>query len=1011
MLLLTAAVPSFAQNQVGGGKQYPTGASASKQNFRTLKGVVSDDTGAPLPGASVVVQSTRRGVATDVNGGYSITIPDQGAVLVFSFVGMKSVRIAVGSNQTTLNVKLESDNMIEDVVIEGGFGLVQNREDLTGSAFQVTSAEIAKLPAERIDKMLTGLVPGLVVEQNNTSGSRDRFNLRVRGEGSLSASCEPLWIVDGIPVYTGGNTNVVSGTFYTVSPLSFLNPDDIESITVLKDAATTSLYGADGANGVILVTTKKGKAGEMRYNASVKYGVTALDRSTVKKFLNAEQWWELAREGWVNSGRPLEAFPYRDNEYNNYSATDTDWYDVYYGLGSTLQVNLSASGGSEKMSNYVSGSYYNKKSAIIGDGQSRYSLRAKSDFNISKWFTVGINLGGSYSDNDVFGVSKTNLNVIPIFEPYDNEGMPRIYNYYSQNDKEYSPTLRKFVYSEVSMRDLNSNKQRTLLGDASLKLTLSPVNGLSITSQTGFSYMGIYEALYYKGISYDGMSDNPETRGYSRRAGVFSSILREELRANYNRIFGRHKIQAIAGIDMTDKRYRSLYVTGKGFPNDYLEEISFANKNSLNGSSSATNSRSLSYLGFVGYSFGNRYSATFTYRKDGASSFSKYAKWDDFWSAGAVWNIHNEEFFRSNVVNLLNLKFSYGSAGNSRVDTSSAYGTYTMNGYYGGMQAATQSSAANPGLSWETTYTTNIGVSVGLFKRLEVAVELYNRDTRDMLYNGRVSGIITDGTVIRNVGEMNNKGIEFNISSRNIATRDFSWDMKINGSSNRNVIKKLYKGMHTGFFDYVWMEGASKNAWWLVRWAGVDPTDGSPMWYDIDGNLTYAHSYDNRVLLPQYSKIPALSGGMVHTFRYKMFSLRLQFTYDIGGWDLCSLLDDGYDIISVNAPVEALNHWREAGDRAVNPRFEYKHNMHTSLSSTRNLYRKTNIQLTNAALTFAFPEKWCRKLTVRNMSLSVIGDNLYLWTPAQSSKHNSYKTLMHDFGVLRSVSAELSVNF
>ena len=1010
MLPLLAASPSFAQNQVGGGKPYSTSNSASKQAVRALKGVVVDDTGAPLPGASVVVQSTRRGVATDVDGKYSIMIPDDGAVLVFSFVGMKSRKITVTS-QTSLNVRLESDNMIEDVVIEGGFGLVQNREDLTGSAFQVSAAEISKLPAERIDKLLDGLVPGLVVDKNNESGSRDRVFLRVRGDGSLSASCEPLWIIDGIPVYTGGNTNLVSGTSYTVSPLSFLNPDDIESMTVLKDAAMTSLYGADGANGVILVTTKKGKAGAMHYNASVKYGVTSLDRSTVKKFLNAEQWWELAKEGWVNSGRPLEAFPYRDNEYNSYSTTDTDWYDVYYGLGSTLQVNLSASGGSDKMSNYISGSYYNQKSSIKGDGQSRYSLRAKSDFNIAKWFTAGVNMSGTYSDNDIFGLSRTYLNVIPIFEPYDNDGLPRLYNYYSQSDTEYKPSQRKFVYNKVPTRDLNSNNQRTLSSDASLKLTITPLNGLSITSQTGFSYMGIYEATYSKSTTLDGMSDSPDNRGYSRRAGVFSSILREELRANYNRIFGKHKIQAIAGIDMTDKRYRTLYVTGSGFPNDYLEEITFANKNNINGSSGATNSRSLSYLGFLGYSFGSRYSATFTYRRDGASSFSTFAKWDDFWSAGAVWNVHNENFFRSGVVNLLNVKFSYGSAGNSRVDTSSSYGTYSLNGYYGGVQAATQSSAANPGLSWEKTYTTNIGFSIGLFKRLEVAVELYNRDTKDMLYNGRVSGIISDGTVIRNVGEMNNKGIEFNISSRNISTPDFSWDMKFNGSSNRNVIKKLYKGMHTGFFDYVWMEGASKNAWWLVRWAGVDPTNGAPMWYDIDGNLTYSHSYDNRVLLPQYSKIPTLTGGMVHTFRYKMVSLRLQLTYDIGGWDLCSLLDDGYDIISVNAPVEALDHWREPGDRAVNPRFEYNHSTHSVLSSTRNLYRKTNIRLANAALTFNLPDKWCRKMSMRNVSVSVIGDNLYLWTPGQSSKRNSYKTLMNDYGMMRTISGELSLNF
>ena len=330
------------------------------QNSGTVTGLVKDETGDPLPGATVTVkgQSQKVYALTDLDGNYSITVPGltEKTVLVFSYLGMKPAEIQVGKRSKVDVVMSPDGNVLDEVVIVAGYGLAQKRSDMTGSAYQVDSKKLDKLPATRIDNLLDGMVPGLNITEDSSTGGRSRYTIRVRGDASLSASSEPLWIVDGVPIYTGDGTNAsLKGMSYSVSPLSFINPDDIESMTVLKDAATTALYGADGANGVILVTTKTGGAdSKTRVSASVRYGISQVDRSTLLRLCNTEQWWSLATEAWTNAGYSMENFPYQDNAHNSYSTTSTDWYDVYFGTGSNAQYNVSVSGGNANAKHYLS---------------------------------------------------------------------------------------------------------------------------------------------------------------------------------------------------------------------------------------------------------------------------------------------------------------------------------------------------------------------------------------------------------------------------------------------------------------------------------------------------------------------------------------------------------------------------------------------------------------------------------------------------------------------------------
>lgn len=997
-------------------------ASANAQGGdRTIKGrIVDGTTGEGLVGATVMVQDATTGSASGRNGEYVIKI--KGAtdktVLVYSYMGMEDQEVVIGK-RTEINVAmLGGATVMEEIEITTGYGVVQKRSDLTGSAFQVNSESLVQMPAARIDNVLVGLVPGVSIEQG-TDATRVRYTTRIRGDASLNASGEPLWIVDGVPIYTGENSTAVSGTQSTVSPLSFINPDDIESMTVLKDAATTALYGADGANGVILVTTKQGRSQKTRINASLRYGIAAPDNSTRIKYMNAEQWRGYAMEAWVNSGEKPENFPYRDNEYNKYSTTDTDWFGVYNGLGQTTQVNLSASGGSKTMTNYISGSYYRQNSTTIGDMQERISVRSKSDYKIGNNVRLNVNLSGSFNNNELFSANSLyTLVALPIFEPYELDGVtPRLYNYYYRKNSvtgEYELSKVKFNANEVPSRTYDDNNQKTFSGDANVRLEWEPIKGLTFTTQNGASYTSTAEAIYYSRNTLDGIYDSG-LMGRSHRAGVFSLTANSINRVNFNRTFGKHKVGALAAIEFVHKEYRTMSVYGGGFANDFIKEINYAEPSTISGYSNVRYTRSLSYLGQASYSYDQRYYLTLTARRQGYSSFSKYARFGNFAAVGVSWNMHNEEWWDKSVVSQLKLKGSYGNSGNSRVDTSSAHGSYAYGtgDYYGGQMGATQSNAPNPGLSWENTRTTNVGVLVSLWDRITFEVEGYEKYTDNLLYDGRVSMVITSGDVTRNIGEIQNLGVEFTISTLNIKTPDFEWRTDLNGSHNENIVKKLYKGIHTGFTTYAWMEGASKNHWWLVRWAGVDPATGNPMWYDKDGNITFTFSYDNRVIIPEYSKTPVLEGGMTNTFRYKNFSLRVQTNYQLGGYDLCTTeMDDGRDAVNYNASVNALEHWRKPGDLSINPRIAYQHTHKGTMSSTRNLYSRTNVYFKTVALTYTLPKNLCKRVGVQGASVTLMADNPYIWTPGYRPDMNTYQNYAFGrAGRSRTFSGELSLTF
>ena len=1015
----------FANVQPSASAPAPIGMekAADQAHDDVVAGTVLDTNGDPLAGVTIQQRGTQNKTVTDIEGRYTIRLKAGAArTLTFSYVGMTTQTLAAKGSMLRVVMK-EDAHSLQDIVVVGAYGTAQKRSDLVGSAYQVNADQLKGLPQQRLDVMLDGLIPGVKIAPNtNDPGSpRTRYEVRVRGEASLTASNEPLWVIDGTPMYTGDKTNQMPGTSYTVSPLSFINPDDIASITVLKDATATSIYGADGANGVILVTTKRGRPGKMRVSVNTQYGIAHIDESTAPKVMNAQQWLTAAQAAYANAGLDMRTFPYQDNELNQYSTTDTDWRDVFYGTGTTFLTNVAVNGGSQKADYYVSGQYYQNDKTIKGNTQQRMSLASNVNLKLHKRVKLGIDLSASYNNNDLFALGREYYELLPIFSPYNADGTYRLYNMVVDGlNADGTPRFvkQRFLSNSVPEREQNDNNQKSWYVHTNFNLKYDIIDGLTYTGQFAYDYTSTLEQTYSSQKNWTGMSSTGEAIGYSRRSSADITNWTTVHRLNFNRTFGKHTVSAIAGFEAGSRDYTTMYVTGSGFINDNIRDVSQAN--TRDGYNSSSRRRKVSVLGQATYSFDHRYYLTVNGRKDGNSQFGSDVRWANFASIGASWNIHNEKFFHIPWINVLKLKGSYGANGNSRIGSLQSLGTYTYSdsNSYNGELGGVQGQSPNSRLSWETTYMTNLGLRVAALNRIDFEIEYYHNRTKNLLSQLPVSLLTASTRVYRNVGEIVNKGFEINLTTRNfVANREdgFSWTTDFNLAHNENRLTKSYRGTQVNFTDGIsWIEGQDTKTYYLVRWAGVDPYDGSPMWYDANGNITKTYdSVNNRVR--GKSANSTVTGGMTNTLSYKGFSLRFLLNYQFGGYaysTFASIMNsDGYNVLSYNQAIEQQNFWRNPGDIARNPLPQAGVSTGSSRSSTRFLYRKDLVRLQNVVLTYQLPRALVSGWGLSNASVSLIGDNLMAYSPYSGSDHNSYKTVMSGYPLERTFTLSLNVGF
>ena len=981
-----------------------------------VRGTVKDANGESLIGVNVVRKGTSDGTVTDLDGNFVLKAPAN-ATLVFSYIGFEKQE-RVWDGKSRLDVTLKEDvAMLDDVVVIGAYGTVQKRTDMVGSAFQVNAERLETLPVGRVDNLLEGIVPGLQVLPNSddASSTKQRLNLRVRGEGSMSASNEPLWIVDGTRIFSGDRTNMVAGMSTSISPLSYMNADDIESITILKDATETSIYGADGANGVILVTTKGGAAGKTKVGLSLRTGVAQINQSARFKVLNGSDYLMLARESYLNSGRDLSTFPFQDNDMNRYSTTDTDWSKVFYDTGIQTNAFLSLSGGRDDLKYYISGGYYNGRSTVIGNSQERYSLRGNLEMKMTPKLDFSLIYAASYNINNVFVPGNDYYEYLPIYSPRNEDGSFRLYNKTLAGlDASGNPVWQtsRFLNS-VPEREENDNKQKAAVTNVNAILKYDILKGLSSTTQFGIDYQGLNEDLYSARTNWSGMSTTGEGIGYSYRNNATFLTWTAIERLNYSRSFGQHHVNGLLGFEASSKDVRTMGARGSGFINDRIKEVSYAVDRS--GSSGRSVSRSLSYFLQGNYDFDRRYYVTVNARRDGNSGFGSDSQWGNFASAGASWNIHNEEFFDADKINVLKLKLSYGSNGNSRIGSQEALGLYSYgeSHNYMGELGGSMSGSPNKKLSWETAYITNLGLRIKMFDRADLEIEAYNKRTVNLLSNLDVSRTTGDTRSYRNSGEIVNRGIEATLNVELLNSKDMNWWVELNAAHNRNKLIELYNGLEKVMGNYIWREGHDLNTYYIIRWAGVDPRDGAPLWYDSEGNLTRTYNDQNRV--PWKTSSPDLTGGITSQLTYKGFSVRALFSYVLGGYGFSTfgrnVMSDGLNIMSENQSVNQLDRWQKPGDVALSPKPIWGTSTRSVMSSTRHIYKTTHVKFKNIALSYALPERFLKQVGVSGGKIHLIGDNLLIWTPYDKKERNSYKQSMSGYPVETSFSLGIDLSF
>jgi TonB-linked SusC/RagA family outer membrane protein len=919
----------------------------------------------PLPGVVVTIKNSKRAVSTNGDGAYSIQVPAD-AVLIFSMVGYGTKEIAVGGKTIVDVVMEETVNDLNEVIVTA-YGTTERKENQIGSAFTVTAEDLQRKPVARIDQMLEGIVPGLqyeVQDGGNTSSMRQRYQTRIRGEGSFSASSDPLWVLDGVPLNTGNETNMILGVNTSISPLTYLDPNDIESIVVLKDATATSIYGADGSNGVILITTKKGIAGKQSISYGFRTGLNIIGNNHLQ-VLDADQYRELYRESYLNN-TALDPTKMPD-----LGTTNTDWYDVLFRTGITTQHNLALRGGN-KTKYYIGGSYYNERMIEISNRVQRLAGRINLDRSFGKSVDAFLRIGGSYNTNYIFNPGNSYYINRPVDSPFNPDGTPVL-----------------AFYNKLNEAKNNDDQQKTYYLQGSAGGTIKILPGLDFTSTNGIDFSSIREHIYSSMFAWSYRGDGQALFGKSRTVNWNS-----QQRLNYNKTINAHDFSALIGAEARSDERRSSSRTGTGFEDDFIRNPSLAER--IVDTWGGSEKTGISYYGQGRYTLANKYSVLGSFRRDANSDFGSDVRWATFSSVGASWTISNEDFWKIKAIDFAKLKMSYGTNGNSRIGSYKSKGVYRFtDGYqYGGEQGAVMVTGENPVLSWETTKIVNAGLSIGLFRRISMEIDVYQRTTNGMLDEVDVSRTTGFTGITRNIGSVRNRGIEMNLITQNIKSDNFDWTTNFNISHNQNTIMELFNGNSEILNTRIREVGKDANTWYLIRWAGVDPRDGAPMWYDARGNITREFNLANRVTAG--SSTPDFFGGMTNKISYKALSLSALLIYNVGGYAFSSLQrdseSDGRNLAANNQSTNQLDRWREPGDISNVPKSILGENANAGRNSTRFLHDKTNLRLQNISLNYNLPISLISKISLNNANIYLQADNVGFWTPYNTpSNRNDFK--------------------
>ncbi len=1001
--------------------------------------VTASDDGSPLPYATISVKGTTTGTYSDDDGNYSITV-DPNGVLVFSTVGFITQEIPV-NNRAVINVALAPDAIALEETIVVAYGTAK-KGTYTGSASVVKKEALKDAPQVSFENALNGKVAGLQVTTNSgQAGSTS--SMRIRGIGSMNASNEPLYVIDGVPVTSGDSGQMSDYIYATNNVMSTLNPNDIESITVLKDAAASSLYGSRAANGVVVITTKKGKLGRPTVTLKASVGITPtwaynnheLAGPQAQAEMYYQMFWNTKTNAADGDAVALGQLNKRFNKHGyKFSTTDNtvntltitgmtdgienregkyfDWDKELFRTAVYQTYDLSVSGGTENTNYYSSIAYTSDKGRVITNEYDRISGRVNlsqkvgkhvellTQVNVARTTKEGYNDTRSLGSN--YFMQSRNL-LWPFYWPTDYKtGEP------------WTARFGSYAYNPVYYNTQWENSSKTTKVAASENLSIKILPELVLRSIFSYDYTNIHDFIYYSADHFNGSSDNGSATDMNTTVSKWVS----STTLNWNRDFAeKHNVNVLAGFEAEENKTEFARASGTNLPTSALHTVATAGK--LDANAYSWGNTIASFLSKAEYNYDGRYYVSGSFRRDGSSRLGSDNRWGNFWSVAGSWKINNEKFMKDiHWVSNLRLRASYGINGTL---PSSNYGWRALTSYsskYMTNPGGGLSNVADPTLSWETSYTYNVAAEFGFWdQRLYGTIEYFNRDSKDLLQDVPISYTTGFSSTLKNVGEINNKGLEIELGGDIIRTRDLTWSASLTASFIKSKVTKLYGGQDIIWYDptggdararYIYREGESTLALYGLEWAGTNKENGKNMWYinpeegetytadlEINGRpVTYSYKKANNVIL--HDMMPKVFGGINTDVTYKGLSVGLNFTYRLGSktYDAADrdCNDDGYYWERTMSKTAYTNSWTPTNTNAKYPQRIAVDMEDVNQKSSRHLHNGDYIRLKTISIGYNLPKNIVGKVGVSNARVYFNGSNLLTW-----AAHKEYDPEVNEY--------------
>ena len=927
--------------------------SALAQTYKVKGNVVSKSDNEPLIGVSILQKGTTNGVVTDIDGNYELQIQGGEATLVFSYIGLQTQELKVNARTGVLNVAMEDDSHLMDDVVVVAYG-VRKKGTIAGSVSTVKNDKLENVPAPSFDQALQGQTTGLSVISNSGEPSK-AATFQIRGTNSINSGTAPLFILDGVPIS--------SSDFNTISP------SDIESISVLKDASSTSIYGARAANGVVVITTKRGLSmDKAKVTFRAQYGFSQLAQNNWNMMNTAERI-QYEKEIGIDTGK----------DYDVLSRTDVNWLDMVFNDRAPLQnYEVSVNRATDRLNYFVSGGFYDQDGIAQSSTFRRYNMRANAEVKASNWLKVGTNSMVAYEEveqaDDGSYALYTPISacrfMLPYWNPYNEDG-----SLASENDGTWTGTGSNPI--EWMANNPVTNKKYKVLSTVFAEIT--PIKNLTIRAQFGadFSHSTAFMQSFPSYIINNEM-------GTAGRNSSDMLNLTETTTVNYRwELNSDHSFNFLLGQEGVDYRSEGFQVITTGQSNDFLTNISSGTR----ASSWADSTTSYSYLSFFGrgeYNYKDLYYADFSVRADASSRFGTGNRWAGFWSLGFMWNLKSEPFLKDiEWLSSAQIALSTGTSGNSSIPDYDHLALVSGKANYEDQAGIYPSQSGNEDLSWEKLWSSNVALRLGFIDRINLDIEFYNKKTTNMLMLVPDSYALTgEGEHWDNIGAMLNRGVEFNVSADVIRTKDFVWSVNANASYNKNKLLELYNGVQEYEVSTTATKlvvGHSVSEFYINRYAGVNPANGDALWYTKDGQITNEYNEGDKVMTGKTFDAP-WQGGFGTSLAWKGFSLAAQFSWVADRW----MFNNDRYFEESNGLYAAYNQskrllydrWKQPGDITDIPR----HGV-TPQFDDRFLENASFLRLKNVTLAYAFPQRLLSKTNFFSSArIYLQGQNLLTFT-------------------------------